>query len=172
MNIEETRRLVNDYPDFPSKGIVFRDLLPILKSPNVFKDLVKKMSSYDIYDKAESIVCIDARGFIFGTAIAIETGKPLIFARKPGKLPGELIKEEYTLEYGKNSLSIQKESLKDFKSFVIVDDLLATGGTVDCIVKILNSADKKIEGLCVAAELISLNGRKNFRFPVFSEIKY
>ncbi len=172
MNIKDTKKLIKNYENFPTKGIIFRDILPILQHPKEFNNLIKKMSSYDIYNNADALICIDARGFIFGTAISLRLSKPLIFARKPGKLPGDLLTEEYSLEYGKNSLSIQKESLNEFNKFVIIDDLLATGGTVDCLAKILKSTNKKILGLCVVAELLFLNGRDKFDFPIFSEITY
>ena len=88
------------YPDFPKKGILFQDLLTVLRDPPLFKDLTNEMSDLDIVAKSEAIVAIDARGFFFGTAIALATNKPLIPARKPGKLPGELIMKNYDLEYG------------------------------------------------------------------------
>ena len=95
----------------------------------------------------------------------------MIFARKPGKLPGELIKNKYTLEYGENSLSIQKRSLNNFCSFAIIDDLLATGGTVNCVSNILKDNGKKITGLLTVVELIELEGRSKFDFPVESWLK-
>ena len=89
-----------------------------------FKELILKMSSSQIIKNAEAIISIDARGFIFGSAISLQASKPMIVARKPGKLPGELFKEEYSLEYGENSLSVQKKALQKYKSYAIVDDLL------------------------------------------------
>ena len=134
---------LKSYPDFPKKGILFRDVLTILKDPSLFSELIKKISSYDSIVNSEAIVAIDARGFIFGSALSLFIKKPLIFARKPGKLPGDLISGEYELEYGKNSLSIQKESIKNYSKFAIVDDLLATGGTVSCVSKLLVKNNKK-----------------------------
>ena len=96
----------------------------------------------------------------------------MIVARKPGKLPGELVENNYTLEYGENSLSIQKKSLKKYNSFVIVDDLLATGGTVDCVANILSRNDKEILGLLTVVELVTLKGRSKFNFPVESSISF
>ena len=108
--------LILTYKDFPEKGIEFKDVLGIIQEPQVFKELISEMSSSQIIKNAEAIVSIDARGFIFGSAISLQASKPMIVARKPGKLPGELIEEEYYLEYGKSSLSIQKESLDRFSS--------------------------------------------------------
>ena len=96
----------------------------------------------------------------------------MIVARKPGKLPGELITEKYKLEYGENSLSIQKNSLKKYNSYVIVDDLLATGGTVECLANLLKLYDKKILGLLTGVELVDLKGRNKFNFPVESSITF
>ena len=128
------------------------------------------MANNEILYKADAIVSIDARGFIFGTALSYELSKPVILARKPGKLPGELITKSYKLEYGSNSLSIQKDSIQKFKSFAIVDDLLATGGTVSCVSEILYEANKLVTGLSVFIELEKLNGRNNFIFNVDSQL--
>ena len=100
------------------------------------------MSSSNILKNADAILSIDARGFIFGTAISSYLSKPMVVARKPGKLPGVLIEKSYDLEYGKNSLAIQKDSIRRYKYLAIVDDLLATGGTVKCVSEILKDLKK------------------------------
>ena len=164
--------LISTYKNFPKKGINFKDVLEIVQEPEVFNDLILKMSSSEILDKSEAIISIDARGFIFGSAIALQSSKPMIVARKPGKLPGEIVTENYKLEYGENSLSIQKNSLKKFNSYAIVDDLLATGGTVDCVANLLKKNDKKILGLLTVVELVELKGRSKFNFPVESTISF
>ena len=166
MTIKGLNELIDTYKDFPKKGIEFKDVLGIIQDPKVFKELILKMSSSQIIKNAEAIVSIDARGFIFGSAISFYSSKPMIVARKPGKLPGEVIEEEYYLEYGKSSLSIQKESLDRFSSYAIVDDLLATGGTIDCVANILMKSGKKVTGVVTVVELMNLNGRDNFNFPV------
>ena len=164
--------LIQTYEDFPKKGINFKDVLEIMQEPEVFKELILKMSSSKILKNSEAIISIDARGFVFGSAIALQSSKPMIVARKPGKLPGDLVTEKYNLEYGENSLSIQKKSLKKYNSFVIVDDLLATGGTVDCVANILSRNDKEILGLLTVVELVTLKGRSKFNFPVESSISF
>jgi adenine phosphoribosyltransferase len=128
------------------------------------------MANNEILRNADAILSIDARGFIFGTALSFELSKPIVLARKPGKLPGELITKSYKLEYGSNSLSIQKDSIQNFNSFAIVDDLLATGGSVSCVSEILYEANKLVTGLSVLIELEKLNGRKNFSFKVDSQL--
>ena len=162
--------LILTYKDFPKKGIDFKDVLEILKYPDIFRDLILKMSSNQFLKNAEAIISIDARGFIFGSAIALESSKPMIVARKPGKLPGHTLTREYDLEYGKNSLSIQSDALKKFNSFVIIDDLLATGGTVNCVSSLLKDQRKEILGLITVVELNKLKGRLKFDFPVHSII--
>ena len=162
--------LIKDYIDFPKKGIIFKDILPVLQKPDVFLELINKMSSSEMILNSDAIIAIDARGFVFGSAISFKIQKPLILARKPGKLPGELITKSYNLEYGENSLSIQKSSIKNFKKFSIVDDLLATGGTAKSVSEILMSQEKEILGLSVVVELGDLNAREKIGFPVISQI--
>ena len=172
MNNDRLKLAVDSYKDFPKEGIVFRDVLPILRDPDIFSDLVKEMSSSNELRNSDAIIAIDARGFIFGAAISFHLSKPLVVARKPGKLPGEIISKSYNLEYGSNSLSIQEKALSDHQTFFIVDDLLATGGTVNCVADILNAKRKKITGLSVVIELKDLNAKSKFNFPVESQIIY
>ena len=159
--------LIKTYNDFPQKGIAFKDILGIMQDPEVFRELILKMSSNKVIS-SEAIISIEARGFIFGSAISLQTSKPMVVARKPGKLPGELIKENYYLEYGKSTLSIQKESLEKFNSYVIIDDLLATGGTIECVANLIRKSGKKVIGSVTVVELVELSGRCRFNFPVQS----
>ena len=168
--MKKLESLIKTYYDFPKKGIAFKDLLGIIQDTEVFRELIFQMSSNKIIKNSEAIISIDARGFIFGSAISFQASKPMIVARKPGKLPGELIQEQYDLEYGKNFLSIQKESIKKFNSYAIVDDLLATGGTVDCVAKLINRSGKRITGLLTVVELLELEGKSKLDFPVESVI--
>ena len=164
--------LIKNYPDFPKEGILFKDICPILADPKIFSELIDQMSSYDFYEKADALIAIDARGFLFASAIGIKLSKPIILARKPGKLPGELLQKEYSLEYGNNSLTIQKDALKIASKFIIIDDLLATGGTVNCVDKILSSIGKEVLGLAVVIELDDLGARSKFAFQVESILNY
>ena len=162
--------LIITYKDFPRKGIDFKDILEILQYPDIFQEMILKMSSNPFLKNAEAIISIDARGFIFGSAVALESSKPMIVARKPGKLPGKIVTREYDLEYGKNSLSIQSNALKKYRSFVIIDDLLATGGTVNCVYELIQDHKKEILGLITVVELKKLKGRSKLNFPVHSMI--
>ena len=163
--------LIKTYDDFPKKGIAFKDLLGILQDTEVFRELILKMSSNKVIKSSEAIISIEARGFIFGSAISLQASKPMLIARKPGKLPGELLQEDYNLEYGKSSLSIQKDALKKYNSYAIVDDLLATGGTINCVANLIKKSGKDVHGLVTVVELLELNGKSRFNFPVESMIR-
>ena len=164
--------LIVTYKDFPKKGINFKDVLEIVQEPKVFRELILKMASSKMVENAEAIISIDARGFIFGSAISLQASKPMIVARKPGKLPGELVEKNYSLEYGENTLSIQKNALEKYSSYAIVDDLLATGGTVNCVSKILESNNKEVVGILVVIELLKLEGKLKLNYPIESSITF
>tara|TARA_A100001388_G_scaffold263916_1_gene234741 strand:+ start:309 stop:821 length:513 start_codon:yes stop_codon:yes gene_type:complete len=168
--MEILKEYIDTYKDYPKKGIEFKDVLGIIQEPKIFKELILEMASSQIIKNAEAIISIDARGFIFGSAISLQASKPMIVARKPGKLPGELLVKNYSLEYGENTLSIQKKALQKYNSFAIVDDLLATGGTVKCVSEILGVKNKEIVGVLVVIELLKLKGKFKFDFPVQSII--
>ena len=170
--MKNLEKFINTYKDYPKKGIEFKDILGIIQEPNIFKELILEMSSSQIIKNAEAIISIDARGFIFGSAISLYVSKPMIVARKPGKLPGELVEKSYSLEYGENILSIQKKALEKYNSYAIVDDLLATGGTVNCVSKILESNKKKVMGILVVVELMKLEGKLKLDYPIESSITF
>ena len=166
------KEFIDTYKDYPKNGIDFKDVLGIIQEPRIFKELILKMSSSQIIKNAEAIISIDARGFIFGSAISLQASKPMIVARKPGKLPGELVEKNYSLEYGENKLSIQKKALQKYGSYAIVDDLLATGGTVNCVSKILESHNKEVIGVLVVVELMKLEGKLKLNYPIESSITF
>ena len=169
---ERLKSELKDYPDFPKKGIIFKDISPILINPDIFNELIENMSKRSVYKNADAIISIDSRGFIFGSAIAKNVKKPLILARKKNKLPGLVIEGEYDLEYGKDKICIQESAIAPFNNFVIVDDLLATGGTAKCVLDILKKKNKKVLALSVVVELSFLEGYKNLNIPIKSEVKY
>ena len=112
--MKKIENLIKTYYDFPKKGIAFKDLFGIIQDSEVFRELIIKMSSNQVIKNSDAILSIEARGFIFGSAISLQARKPMVVARKPGKLPGEIFQENYDLEYGSNSLSIEKEALEKF----------------------------------------------------------
>ena len=169
---ERLKNTIKDYPDFPKKDIIFKDITPILADPELFSDLIEKISKYPFFEITDAIIAIDSRGFIFGSALAKITKKPLILARKKNKLPGLVIERNYGLEYGNDKLCIQESAISPFKKFVIVDDLLATGGTAKCVIDMLNLKQKEILALSVVVELTFLEGSNQLGVPIYSEVKY
>jgi len=168
--LKDIKDYITSYPDYPNKGTIFKDLLGLLREPIIFRDLIDKMASSQGIQDSDAILAIEARGFIFGSAIAFQSGKPMVVARKPNKLPGELINKEYELEYGTNILSIQKDSIKKFQKFNIVDDVLATGGTARCVSEILLQEGKEITGYSMVIEIEALEGRSKLISPVKSQL--
>ena len=169
---ERLKNSIKDYPDFPKKGIVFKDISPILADSELFFDLIEKISRYEFFNETDAVISIDARGFIFGSAIAKTIKKPLILARKKNKLPGLVYERNYGLEYGNDFLSVQEEAISKFEKFVIIDDLLATGGTAKCVSDLLKSKNKEILALSVIIELKFLDAAKSLDIPVYSEVKF
>ena len=170
--MKKLKDLILTYSDFPKKGVDFKDVLGILQEPAIFKELILKMANSEIIKNCDVIMSIDARGFIFGSAIALQAAKPMVVARKPGKFPGDIIKQDYNLEYGQSSLSLQKSVLRKYNLFAVVDDLLATGGTVNCVSNLLKNNGKEVLGLITVVELTSLKGRLKFNFPVESAVSF
>ena len=169
--MKEILKCITNYDDFPQKGINFKDLLGIIREPNIFRGLIDRMASSQEIQDSDAILAIEARGFIFGSAIAFQSGKPMIVARKPNKLPGDLILGKYDLEYGSNVLAIQRKSIENYQKFNIVDDVLATGGTAKCASDLILSVGKQITGYSMVIEIESLNGRDKLKNPVNSQIK-
>ena len=157
--IAKIKSLIRDVPDFPKKGILFRDITTLIKNPEGLKIAVDTL--YEVYkdEKIDYIAGIESRGFIFGMPLAYKLGCGFIPVRKPNKLPCEVISEEYALEYGTDKIEIHKDALKAGDRVLIVDDLLATGGTAAAAVKLVSKlAD--VAGIAFVIELLDLNGRQ------------
>lgn len=155
MNI---KNLIRDVKDFPKQGIVFKDISPLLADGEALNYTIKEIAKHAA--SADIIVGPDARGFLFGTPAAAFLKKPFIMVRKPKKLPGEVISMSYDLEYGSNVLEIQKGFVKPGQKAVIVDDVLATGGTTKAIIKLLESQGVEVTKVIVLLELEELKGRE------------
>lgn len=157
---------IKDIKDFPDKGVIFKDISPLLSSPKAFQEVIKEMSKH--VGDADVIVSPDARGFLFGTPVAFETGKPFVMVRKPNKLPGKLISQEYDLEYGKNTLEIQEDMFKPGQKVVIIDDVLATGGTTEAIVKLVEKQGASVTKVIFLLELGFLKGQARYNIDTKS----
>ena len=163
---------IGSYPDFPKPGILFRDISPLLASPEGMQLAKQKLSKVVNSWDADLVAGIDARGFLFSTLIADELGLGSLMIRKSGKLPGEVINKSYELEYGKNELSMQKLLDIKGKKIVIIDDLLATGGTIKCAKDLIESQEATVVGCAFVIELLFLNGSKLIDCSTFSLKKY
>ncbi|OGI07732.1 MAG: adenine phosphoribosyltransferase [Candidatus Margulisbacteria bacterium GWF2_35_9] len=164
---------IRTIPDFPKPGIMFKDITPLLGDPKAFAlsiDLLAEKLSNIEYS---AIVGIESRGFIFGAALAYKCGKKLVPVRKKNKLPAETFQVEYALEYGTDILEIHKDSLNPHEKVIIIDDLFATGGTVNAVEKLIGYCGAHISGVAFIIELMFLNGRKNISSNnVISLIQY
>lgn len=153
-------RFIRDIPDFPKEGIVFRDVSPLLRQPEAFAMTIDSLAK-ELRD-ADGIAALDARGFIFGAALAAKFALPLVLVRKQGKLPGSTIATSYELEYGEGVLEIQTESLHGMH-LLVVDDLLATGGTAAAACRLIEKAGATVSGCAFVIELAALGGREKLK---------
>lgn len=165
---------MKSYPDFPKPGVIFRDLFPILQDPDAFTDLT------DVFveqikakcPEVDSIVGLESRGFLLGAVIAQKLKLGFIPVRKAGKLPGDKYSITFELEYGKDSFEIQKSALSPRQKIVIIDDLMATGGTMSAACKLINLAQAEILGCFVLVELVELQGQKKLSAPFTSFLQF
>jgi adenine phosphoribosyltransferase len=155
----DLRRFVRDVPDFPTPGILFRDITPLLASPEAFSAAVLAMAEPFLADPPEKVVGIEARGFMFGAALARELGVGFVPARKPGKLPGKTEKIAYGLEYGSDGLEVHADAFAAGEPVLIVDDVLATGGTAAAAAELVERLGARVTGLSFCIELAALQGR-------------
>ena len=172
MSLAEIKNSIRNIPDYPQKGVQFKDITTTMKNPTLFCELIDLMAAHFAVRKIDYVVGIDARGFIFGGALAYKLGCG--FVRKPGKLPADTIAEEYALEYGTNKLEIHKDALNKGDNVIIVDDLIAVGGTAEAAAKLVKRLGANIESFAFAIELTSLGGRSKLSdlAEVFSIIQF
>lgn len=157
MTIDQLRELVRDVPNFPIPGILFRDITPLLANGEALHTAVALLASP--FDEIDVVVAIESRGFILGAPVALELGAGLAPVRKPGRLPYATIRADYELEYGANTLEMHRDAVRPGQRVLIVDDLLATGGTVAATISLINELGGEIAGVSVLAELADLHGR-------------
>ncbi len=160
-------------PDFPEPGIIFRDVTSILQDPEGLRLAIDSLLSMLKDVDFDVVVGAESRGFIFGTPVAYEKNKAFVLARKPGKLPRETVSMEYELEYGTGTVELHKDSIRPGQKVVIIDDLIATGGTVEAIAKLVEKLGGEIVKICFVMELAGLEGRKKLsKYDVESAIIY
>jgi adenine phosphoribosyltransferase len=155
---EDLKHYIRDVHDFPKKGIVFKDIAPLLWDPGAFRSSIERMAGF--VARPDAVVAIESRGFIFGAGLALHWGVRFVAARKFGKLPGHTVREQYSLEYGEDVLELQADSLQRGHKAVIVDDLLATGGTAAATAKLVEQLGGSVEAMLFLVELDGLGGRE------------
>ncbi len=172
-NCEPLKKLIREVPDFPKKGILFYDITTLLKDRTGFAFLIDSLSEYYLEKRIELVLGIEARGFIFGPALAYRLNAGFVPVRKPKKLPAETAKWTYDLEYGTDTLEIHKDAVRPGQRVVIVDDLLATGGTAHACAQLAKSLEADIAGLAFVVELEFLKARGKLQgYDVYSLLKY
>ncbi|MCH8086204.1 MAG: adenine phosphoribosyltransferase [Nitrosopumilus sp.] len=170
MNLREK---IAEYPNFPKKGILFRDFSPILKDPSALSLIADEFSKHFHPKDVDLFAGIESRGFILASVLASRYNKGMIMIRKAGKLPGKTVKLSYTIEYGKDTLEIQKDIIKEGQRILICDDLLATGGTAKASAKLIEKVGGKISGFAFIIELTELNGIQGItKYDCKSLVKY
>lgn len=169
----DLRERIRDVPDFPTKGILFKDLMPLVADPEYFAETIRRLAEWASPQEPDLILGAEARGFIFGGALAYELGSGFVTARKPGKLPRETIEATYDLEYGQDSLQIHRDSVPRGARVVVLDDVLATGGTAKAKIELVEELGGVVAGALFVIELTFLNGRERLvGYDVHSLIQY
>jgi len=167
----ELEKKIRDIPGFPKEGIIFKDITPLLLDPESYKQAIDIMADYYKDKEINSILSAEARGFIFGSTLAYKLGVGFIPARKPGKLPYKTVRQEYELEYGNDALEIHEDAIKFGDRVLIVDDVVATGGTTAAQAKLVEKMGGEVAGFCFLVELAFLNPRDMLKgYDVFSLI--
>jgi adenine phosphoribosyltransferase len=169
----DLKRYIRDVPDFPTPGVLFRDITPLLRDPAAFTQALELMSEYAADLGAEAIVGIESRGFLFGAPIAARLALPFVPVRKAGKLPAARMSVEYSLEYGNSQLDIHADALRRAQRAVIIDDVLATGGTARAAAKLVELVGGAVAGIVFLIEIASLGGRAHLQgYDVHAFIRY
>jgi adenine phosphoribosyltransferase len=169
----DLKSFVRDIPDFPKPGIMFRDITPLLASPQAFREAIHRIAGHFRGDGIQAVVAAEARGFIFAAPLAIELGAGFVPIRKPGKLPFDTHAFHYELEYGQDTLEMHVDGVSPGQRVLVVDDLLATGGTVDACCRLLERCGARIVGCAFLIDLKFLGGARRIApYPAFSLIHY
>ena len=169
----DLKKYIRDIPDFPQPGILFRDITPLLRNPQAFVYVIDQLADRFSQHSFDTVVAVESRGFLFGAPLAWRMGKPLVLVRKPGKLPATTKSAQYSLEYGSNVLEIHAGDLGPGERVVVVDDLLATGGTLKAAVQLVEDSAAVVSGIGLVIELEDLKGRERLKgYDIFSLVQY
>lgn len=169
----DLKAYVRDVPDFPRPGILFRDITPLLRTPEALREALDRMTEFARPRDATAVVGIESRGFLFGVSIAERLGLPFVPVRKAGKLPAARMSIEYSLEYGDSQLDIHADALGPADRAIVVDDLLATGGTAHAACKLVELLGARVDSVLFLIELRGLGGRERLRgYDVHSVVQY
>lgn len=173
MDIEYIKNSIRNIPDFPQQGIQYKDITTLLMNPKIFKDCINLFYKKFKDDDIDAVVGIESRGFIFAAPLALKLNCSLVLARKPGKLPADKISETYELEYGTDSLEMHIDSIKKGDNILIMDDLLATGGTAFSVNKLINNLGGKVQAMAFLIILLGLGGKEKLDVPeVYSILEF
>jgi adenine phosphoribosyltransferase len=169
----DLKAYIRDIPNFPEPGILFRDITPLLQEPKAFRCVVDRLRERYQDEALDTIVAVESRGFLFGAPLAYQMGKALVPVRKRGKLPASTYTTEYSLEYGSSAMEIHTDGLEPGHRVLLLDDLLATGGTLAATARLVEMSGGVVAGVGVVIELTELQGRRRLKdYDVFSLIKY
>lgn len=167
------KNAIRNIPDFPKKGIMFRDITTLLKNKDTLQEVINVLVEKYKHVNIDKVVGIEARGFIIGAALAVNLGAGFVPIRKKGKLPAEVLQEEYALEYGTDIMEIHKDAIRPNERILLHDDLLATGGSMRAAIKLVEKLNANIVGVSFLIELSFLQGKKKIdQYDVYSLIKY
>jgi adenine phosphoribosyltransferase len=164
---------IRDVPDFPIKGVLFKDITTLLKDPEAYHSAIDSMADRFRGQEIDIVVGMESRGFVLAAPLAYILGAGLVPVRKLGKLPAETVRAEYSMEYGTNTLEMHKDAIQPGQKVLVIDDLLATGGTTMATVKLVELLGGKVMGIAFLIELTFLHGREKLKgYDIFAEIKY
>ena len=169
----DLKKYIKDIPDFPEPGVLFRDVTPLLADKDAYQESIRLLSDFAKEKKVDLVLGPEARGFLFGCPVALALNCGFVPVRKPGKLPREVVSQSYDLEYGSNEIQMHSDSIQPGQNVLIVDDLLATGGTVDAAVSLIEKMGGNVVGIAFLIELEALKGRELLKdYDVYSVLKY
>ena len=171
MTADEILSYIRNVPDFPKEGILFKDITTALKNPKVFQAIIDNLQNLIKDLHIDYIAAIESRGYLIGAPLAYKLGVGLVIIRKPGKLPAKVYREEYALEYGTDALEMHQDAIESGKKVLIIDDLLATGGTAKAACNLVKKAGGDVVGALFLLELVALSQHADLDTPIYSLIK-